>query len=136
MPFQLVNISQQDPRWKNTGLGFGKNSTIGAYGCAMTSVCMWLSGFGYPETPDTLNTKLKQRGGFVQDAIVWGAVSAIYPKVKYKNLVLCRDTDAPIDAISGAIAAGNRSSWKWTALPDPDCKPTGWWRMPKWAKIS
>ena len=106
MPFQLVNISQQDPRWKNTGLGFGKNSTIGAYGCAMTSVCMWLSGFGYPETPDTLNTKLKQRGGFVQDAIVWGAVSAIYPKVKYKNLVLCRDTDAPIDAISGAIAAG------------------------------
>ena len=106
MPFQLVNLSQQDPRWKNTKLGFSNDSTIGAYGCAMTSVCMWLSGFGYPETPASLNEKLKQRGGFVQDAIIWGTVSALYPKVKYKNLILCRDTDAPIDVISGSIAAG------------------------------
>jgi hypothetical protein len=106
MPFELVNISQQDPSWKNAKLGFSSDSTIGTYGCAITSVCMWLSGFGYPETPATLNAKLKQRGGFVQDAIIWSTVSAIYPKVKYKNLVLCRDTNAPIDVIAGAIAAG------------------------------
>ncbi|RPH55816.1 MAG: DUF3380 domain-containing protein, partial [Chloroflexi bacterium] len=106
MAFNLVRLSQQDPRWKNTKLGFSNDSTIGAYGCAMTSVCMWLSGFGFPETPDSLNTKLKAAGGYVQDAIIWGAVSAIYPKVKHKNLLLCRDTDAPIDAIGNSIAAG------------------------------
>ena len=119
MPFQLVNISQQDPRWKNTNLGFSSDSTIGAYGCAMTSVCMWLSGFGYPETPDTLNAKLKQNGGYVQDAIIWSAVSGIYPKVKYKNLVLCRDTDAPLDVISGSIAAGQPVILEVDSSPKP-----------------
>ncbi len=106
MTFNLVRISQQDPRWKNTKLGFGGGSTIGAYGCAMTSVTMLLSGFGFPETPDSLNNKLKQNGGYVQDAIVWGAVSSFYPKVRFRNLVICRDTDAPIDAISNSIYAG------------------------------
>jgi hypothetical protein len=106
MAFNLVRLSQQDPRWKNNKLGFSNNSTIGAYGCAMTSVCMWLSGFGFSETPDSLNSKLKAVGGYYQDAIVWGAVSSIYPKVKFKNLVVCRDTDAPIDAIGNSIAAG------------------------------
>ena len=119
MPFQLVNISQQDPRWKNINLGFSSDSTIGAYGCALTSVCMWLSGFGYPETPDSLNSKLKQRGGFVQDAIIWGAVSAIYPQVKYKNLILCRDTDAPLDAIAGAVATGQQVILEVDSSPKP-----------------
>src|SRR5512145_909968 len=119
MPFQLVNISQQDPRWKNINLGFSNDSTIGAYGCAMTSVCMWLSGFGYPETPDTLNANLKQRGGFVQDAIIWSAVSTIYPKIRYKNLVLCRDTDAPLEVIAGAIAAGQPVILEVDSSPKP-----------------
>jgi hypothetical protein len=119
MPFQLVNISQQDPRWKNINLGLSSDSTIGAYGCAMTSVCMWLSGFGYPETPDTLNARLKQRGGFVQDAIIWSTVSAIYPKIRYKNLVLCRDTDAPLNVISGAIAAGQPVILEVDSSPKP-----------------
>jgi hypothetical protein len=106
MTFNLVRLSQQDPRWKNTRLGFSSTSTIGEFGCAMTSVAMYLSGFGYPETPQTLNEKLKQRGGYVQDAIVWAAVSTIYPKVRFKNLITCRDTDAPIEAIGNSIAAG------------------------------
>lgn len=119
MPFQLVNLSQQDPRWKNTKLGFSNDSIIGAYGCAMTSVSMWLSGFGYPETPETLNARLKQCNGYVQDAIVWSAVSALYPKVRYKNLILCRDTDAPIDAIAGAIAIGQPVILELDSSPKP-----------------
>lgn len=106
MTFNLVRLSQQDPRWKSIRLGLSSSSTIGEFGCAMTSVAMYLSGFGYPETPQSLNEKLKQRGGYVQDAIVWAAVSNIYPKVRFKNLITCRDTDAPIDVIGNAIAAG------------------------------
>lgn len=106
MTFNLVRLSQQDPRWKTTRLGLSNTSTIGEFGCALTSVAMHLSGFGYPETPQTLNEKLKQRGGYVQDAIVWAAVSNIYPKVRFKNLITCRDTDAPLDAIGNSIAAG------------------------------
>ena len=105
MPFNLVRISQQDPKWKNTNLGYS-SLTIGSYGCALTCVAMYLSGFDYPEDPASLNTKMKSKGGFVDAAIVWGAVSAIYPAIKYKNLILCSDTDAPIDMIGNSIAAG------------------------------
>lgn len=106
MTFNLVRLSQQDPRWKTTRLGFSSTSTIGEFGCALTSVAIYLSGFGCPETPQTLNEKLKQRGGFLQDAIVWAAVSSLYPKVRFKNLIICRDTDAPIQSIGDATAAG------------------------------
>ncbi len=105
MPFNLVRISQQDPKWKNTKLG-NSSLTIGAYGCALTSVAMFLSGFDYEEDPATLNAKMKSNGGFVNAAIVWGAISVLYPKIKYKNLIICRDTDAPIDMIGNATRAG------------------------------
>lgn len=105
MPFNLVRISQQDPRWKDIKLG-NSSLTIGSYGCALTCVAMYLSGFDYAEDPASLNTKLKSKGGFVDAAIVWGAVSAIHPAIKYKNLILCRDTDAPIDMIGNSVAAG------------------------------
>ena len=105
MPFNIVHISQQDPRWKSVHLG-NSNLTLGAYGCAVTCVAMYLSGFNYAEDTASLNTKLKSNGGFVDAAIVWGAVSSIYPKVIYKNLILCRDTDAPIDMIGNAVNAG------------------------------
>lgn len=106
MTFQLVRYSQQDPRWKNERLGLSSTSAIGEFGCALTSVAMYLSGFSYPETPQSLNEKLRQRGGFIGEAIVWSAVSLLYPKIRFKNVTLCRDTDAPLDAIGNSLAAG------------------------------
>ena len=50
MTFNLVRLSQQDPRWKNVKLGFSSTSTIGEYGCAMTSVEDYLAAVeGDPE---------------------------------------------------------------------------------------
>lgn len=107
MPFQLVNQSQQDPQWKNDRLGFGGASeTIGFVGCALTCVAMLASGHGYPETPRTLNQKLKARNGFVDAAIVWGTLSSIYAQIITKPLILCYDTDAPLAQIDAALAAG------------------------------
>ena len=48
MAFNLVYLSQQDPQWKNDTLGFGDaGDTIGYVGCALTSVAMLLSGYGF-----------------------------------------------------------------------------------------
>ena len=105
MSFNLVRISQQDPKWKDTKLG-NSSLTIGSYGCALTAVAMYLSGFGYPEDPASLNGRMKSNGGFADAAIAWCTVSAIYPKIKYNNLIICRDTDAPIDMIGDSIRAG------------------------------
>jgi len=105
MSFSPVNYSQQDPAWKSVKIG-SSSETIGHVGCALTGVAMLVSGHGYPETPKTLNAKLKARGGFVDAAILWGAVTSIYPQIVYRNLVLCRDTAAPLAQIDASIAAG------------------------------
>lgn len=105
MAFTLVNYSQQDPAWKSVKIG-PSNETLGHVGCAVTSVATLVSGHGYPETPKTLNAKLKSRGGYVDAAIIWGAVTGIYPQIVYRSLVLCRDTAAPLPQIDAAIAAG------------------------------
>jgi len=105
MAFNLVNYSQQDPAWKSVKIG-SSSETIGHVGCALTSVAMLVSGHGYVETPKTLNAKLKSRGGFVDAAIIWGAVTGIYPQFVYRNLVLCRDTAAPLSQINAYLAKG------------------------------
>ncbi len=53
----IVPLSQRDPRWAKTLLGNSSTSTIGAYGCLVTSMAM-LAGL----TPDVLNTRMKPRG--------------------------------------------------------------------------
>jgi hypothetical protein len=107
MPFKLIYLSQQDPQWKKDILGFGDSSdTIGYVGCALTSVAMLLSGHGYPETPKTLNQKLKNVNGFVSAGIRWGAVSQVYPNVTVKSNISCTTTPAPLELIDAAIASG------------------------------
>jgi len=105
MSFSPVNYSQQDPAWKSVKIG-KSSETIGHVGCAVTSMAMLVSGHGYPETPKTLNAKLKSRSGFVDAAIIWGAVTSIYPQIVYRNLVLCRDTAAPLFQIDAYLAKG------------------------------
>jgi len=105
--FQLVYLSQQDPKWKAEILGFGDpGDTIGYVGCALTATAMLLSGHGDSETPKTLNQKLKNVNGFVSAAILWSAVSKIYPNVTLKAFIPCSTSDAPLAQIDAAIAAG------------------------------
>jgi hypothetical protein len=107
MPFQLVYLSQQDPKWKTDILGFGDpGDTIGYIGCALTATAMLLSGHGYSETPKTLNQKLKNVNGFVSAAIMWSAVNKIYPNVALKAYIPCSNSDAPLAQIDAALAAG------------------------------
>jgi hypothetical protein len=107
MAFKLVYLSQQDPQWKKDILGFGDPSdTIGYVGCAVTSVAMLLSGHGYPETPKTLNQKLKNVNGFVSAGIRWGAVSQVYPNVTVRSNISCTTSPAPLELIDAAIATG------------------------------
>ena len=105
MPFNLVRYSQQDPSWKNTKIANGPD-TIGFIGCALTSVAMYASSWGYTETPATLNQKLNSVGGYVDEAIVWGAITKFHPEIKSTGLTLCMNTDAPLAQIDASLAAG------------------------------
>jgi len=105
MGFVLVRYSQQDPSWKNNKIGGGPD-TIGYIGCALTSLAMYSSGWGYTETPATLNLKLTSKGGYVEEAIVWSAISKFHPQIQCTGLTLCTNTDAPIPQINASLDAG------------------------------
>jgi hypothetical protein len=107
MAFKLIYHSQTDPQWTNDRLGFGDpGDTIGKFGCALTSVAMLLSGHGYAETPATLNRKLQNKQGFQSSLIRWGVVCEVHPQVKLRQVVDCRNSDAPLAQIDAALAAG------------------------------
>jgi hypothetical protein len=118
--FKLVYLSQQDPQWKNDRLGFGDpGDTIGYVGCALTATAMLLSGHGYPETPKTLNEKLKNVGGFVSSAILWSAVSKIHSNITLKAFIPCSTSDAPLAQIDAALAAGQPAIVQVDSSPAP-----------------
>ncbi len=106
MAFQLVRYSQQDPSWKTNIIGGGPD-TIGYIGCALTCAAMYCSGWGYTETPATLNLKLKSRGGFINEAIVWGVISQFHPQITCTGLTICGNNAAPLSQINASLAAGN-----------------------------
>jgi len=69
MAFNLIRYSQQDPQWKNSKIGPGPD-TIGYIGCALTSLAMYSSSWGFTETPATLNQKLTANGGITSDELL------------------------------------------------------------------
>ncbi len=105
MAFNLVRYSQRDPQWKNNKIGGGPD-TIGYIGCALTSAAMLVSGWGFEETPDTLNKKLTAIGGFMDEAIVWSKVSSIHPQIQSTGLTICQNSAAPLSQIDDSLAAG------------------------------
>ena len=107
--FEFQKFSQTDPSWKGTLLGFDSESTIGGYGCLLTCVTMAATGFGFGETPASLNEQLKALGpnqGFMSAMLVWGGISKALPGVTVRRRVDCDNSPAPLADIDAALAAG------------------------------
>ncbi len=107
--FEFQRLSQTDPRWKNTLLGFDPESTIGQYGCLLTCLAMAATGFGHAETPETLNEKMKALGpnvGFRSAFIVPPNLGRALPSITFKKSVDSDNSPAPIADIDAALAAG------------------------------
>jgi hypothetical protein len=68
---------QCDSRWGNEKLGTSAN-TICKAGCLMSSASMALAGTGHSYNPGTLNTWLKEHGGYASgDLFVWTAIDKL-----------------------------------------------------------
>jgi hypothetical protein len=107
--FEFQKFSQTDPSWKGTLLGFDNESTIGGFGCLLTCVTMAATGFGFAESPASLNEKLKALGpnqGFMSAMLVWGGIGKALPGVTVRRLVDCDNSPAPLADIDAALAAG------------------------------
>ncbi len=104
--FVTKNLYQNDDQWKNVPLGASGESTIGKWGCLLTSATMMLNGIGYNETPVTVNDKMKANGGFQGSLFIPSVLPYIWPQCAYRDMQDCETTPAPIPYIDAAVAAG------------------------------
>jgi hypothetical protein len=104
--FETDALYQNDPKWKNIKLGNQSQETIGSWGCLMTSMTMVANGYGFNETPETINEKMKAAGGFQGALIIPAVLPSICSGLVYKGYHPCEDSPAPIAQIDAAISAG------------------------------
>jgi peptidase C39-like protein len=102
----ITQFSQIDPQWKSKLLGLDPTSTIGGFGCLLTSLTMVATYYGFNETPASLNDKLKAAHGFEGPMLLGYQVSAVLPGVVYRGYVMAHDHPAPLDQIDTWLAAG------------------------------
>lgn len=102
-----VQLYQNDPRWENTIMGFGKTETIGKLGCLLTSLTMVGNHFGGNETAASFNEKMKQNDGFQGPWVRAFRISSIFPNVSYQKRIECDKQDAPLDEIDAALEGGS-----------------------------
>ena len=103
--FKTQNLYQNDEKWKNTKLG-NSSETIGGWGCLLTSVTMMLNGIGYNETPETVNEKMKNAGGFQGAFFIPSVLPFVWPNCAYRDMQPCDSFPAPIAQIDAPVAQG------------------------------
>jgi hypothetical protein len=108
--FHTQPLSQRDPRWSNQWLGFGDASTtLGSDGCTLTCLTLVANGFGFADTPASLNEKLKSLGpniGFSGPLIVFSGLPAADDGISLQNIIFCTNLPAPMADIDAALDAG------------------------------
>jgi len=103
--------SQRDARWRHKTLG--TSGTIGESGCLVDSLAMLSSYYGFIETPDTLNQKIKQLRNPVGYAngnlYVWGSLGRIHSGIAFKKKVEAPNllTEAQMNEIRNSIDMGH-----------------------------
>jgi hypothetical protein len=98
----ITPLSQKDPRWGSVKLGTS-SSTIGGYGCLITSASMMLRHFGFDTDPGRLNDLLKANGGYQNgNLFVWGALEKIFKGVSFGY----RYNGAYLDKVDEQLRAG------------------------------
>ncbi len=124
--FNTQPLSQFDPRWSSLQLGFGEaDSTIGNYGCTITCLTMLCNGYGFNETPATLNQKFKSLGpgvgyaGATRNLIVVNALDRAQPGMRYADRVYCSGTPAPMDRINASLDANKAVLVQLDQSPSP-----------------
>lgn len=117
-----LDLFQNDARWKDTPLGFATdgNSTIGLFGCLLTSLAIVANHYGADETPATLNEKMKAAGAFQGPWVRAFQLHLAVPGVRFTRSVECyNDVPAPLADIDAYLAAGKPVIVEVDYAPDP-----------------
>jgi len=98
-----MGLSQNDPQWKLKRIN-GTNSTIGSYGCLITSLCFILQKAGYNVTPDQLALQSSLFTGDLWNG--WDKLQELYPNMSFVWEEKCSAVPAPVDKIMSEVKDG------------------------------
>jgi len=104
----ITQYSQTDPQWRNHLLGFDKSSTIGGFGCLLTSMAMSASHYGATNlSPAVLNEKMKSINGFQAGTafIIGWMIGNVVPGMSL-DYRACQGVSAPLAEIDANLAQG------------------------------
>jgi len=105
MKIKVERLSQRDWRWSWRRLG-NSSSSIGGFGCYLTSLAMFMQAKGFAYGVPELNEKLKKMGGFSKDLIVPdGVLNILGPQWKFERKDW-EKTKANINVIKELIDSG------------------------------
>lgn len=97
--------SQRDPQWANAKLGTSQ-STIGGYGCLITSIASCLTDSGLAMTPLALNDWLKSNGGYsASNLFIFNSINKLNT-LHFDSLLNCEGVPAPVIALDKAVYDG------------------------------
>ncbi|MGH2523634.1 MAG: SH3 domain-containing protein [Anaerolineales bacterium] len=115
-----LTLYQNDERWKDKFLGFDNESTLGKFGCLLTSLAMVSNAFGADVTPESLNEKMKAAGAFQGPWVRAFMIGSALPNVKYvKNVESQGDLPAPMAEVDAYLASGKPVIVEVDYAPDP-----------------
>ena len=95
-PFWPRVMAQNDPAWSDAPLGTSPDSTIGRYGCLITSIAYLLNAVVREDryTPIEINRGLIQHAGYINgNRVAFRSVEDIFKTVRFVGLV---PTPAPL----------------------------------------
>ncbi|GMV43737.1 MAG: hypothetical protein AMXMBFR64_54530 [Myxococcales bacterium] len=131
-------FSQNNTSWACNGLGTCSNTTIGTCGtktpagCAITAAAMALKARGASVNPGTLNTYLKNNGGYASGCSVYWAKVADFDGsggLKWKgtgSLTTVSALKSLLDAGSLVVAKSNRFTNHWVVVSGYGSTGTSW----------
>lgn len=86
---ELKLLNQADPRWRDVVIGQGSDGhiTIGSFGCLLTCLAMQFGAYGLDETPATIVSKAKVKGGVldIEGNLAWDGMERIFPLVAFEE---------------------------------------------------
>lgn len=110
-PLMFPIWKQRDPRWSNQRLGTVNGTTIGGFGCLITTIAMANTAFGGSGTPADIDNLFTQNGGYANgNLVVWTAIQRLLPHVAHLGMDSCVYSPAPIGKLkqhldNGGLAA-------------------------------
>lgn len=105
---RIAPLSQNDPRWQKTRLGDARSdTTIGKWGCLLTTYAMIANAYGKNVTPIDLNNRMLRHRLFLNHKETpWGVLSSLFDDIVFEGRFEARNTPDLTDRIDRALRNG------------------------------